>query len=100
MALIILSFPIMNIVGQMDYNMSYLVQLGATASILVLIVGHLYFKIRSLSKLSKEDFVKENKRLQFPVLIFAGSFYLRMIMTALQMAEVFTSVDLRQFWAV
>ena len=35
-----------------------------------------------------------------PVLLFVGSFYLRLIMTALQMAEVFTVIDLRQFWAL
>ena len=80
--------------------MAYLVQLGVTATFLLLILLHLYLKIRSLSKLSKEDFVQENTRLQMPVLFFVASFYLRLIMTALQMGEVFTSADLRQFWAV
>ena len=56
-ALIILSFPIMNVIDQTDYNMSYLIQLGVTATLLLLILFHLYGKIRTLSKLSKEDFV-------------------------------------------
>ena len=81
--LIILSFPIMNVIDQTDYNMSYLIQLGVTATLLLLILLHLFSKIRTLSKLSKEDFVQENNRLQMPVLIFAGTFYLRLVMTAL-----------------
>ena len=77
-----------------------MIQLGVTATFLLFILGHLYRKIRSLSRLSQEDFVQENTRLQMPVLLFVGSFYLRLIMTALQMAEVFTVIDLRQFWAL
>ena len=63
--------------------MSYLVQLGITATILLLILLHLNRKISRLSTLSQDDFVMENKRLQLPVLFFAGSFYLRLVMTAL-----------------
>ena len=81
--LVILSFPIMNLVDQEDYNLSYLVQLGITATILLLILFHLNRKISRLSTLSQDDFVMETRRLQLPVLFFAGSFYLRLVMTAL-----------------
>jgi len=34
------------------------------------------------------------------MLIFVASFVLKVCMTSLQMAEVFTAVDLRQFWSI
>ena len=100
LVIIILSFPIMNIMNQESYNTAHLVQLGLVVFCLILILFTLNQMIKKLNKLSGESFVNESSLLKRAVLLFVASFILRIVMTSLQIAEVFTPMDLGPFWAI
>ena len=90
----------MNIMNQESYNTAHLVQLGLVVFCLILILFTLNQMIKKLNKLSGESFVNESSLLKRAVLLFVASFILRIVMTSLQIAEVFTPMDLGPFWAI
>lgn len=53
-----------------------------------------------INELSGQRFVDENVSIRRTVFFFVLSYSPRIMITSLQMAEVFTITDLRQFWAL
>lgn len=71
-----------------------------TVVLLVVILWHLNNKIQRLNELSGQSFVEESSTLRQSVLNFVITFSVRILFTVLQMADVFSVVDLRQFWSI
>ena len=61
--MVILSFPIMNIIDQTGYNIAYLVQIGIMVIYLSIVLGILNYYITKLSSLSECSFVEESQKM-------------------------------------
>lgn len=98
--LIIFSFPVSSFIDMQIYTIVFLAQIGATGVVLVSLLFYIKSNINLINEISGQEFVDENICIRRTVIVFCVSFSLRIVMTSLQMAEVFTSVDLHQFWAL
>jgi len=82
-----LSFPVMDVISQESYNAIHLSEVGITAGLLLMTLILLYPKIKKLIKVTGHGFERETKMLRRSVLFLEGSFFLRIVMTSLQMAN-------------